>query len=440
MPGMETSVSSIRSSPSPRTRVLVGVALTLLCTAAAVPGDVAPRRLQLDGQVSPCPNPAWTLNAGHKTTVLNYYHDEMGYASDAACSWLLECGHKSPVDGGMALLLNITRFDTELERDFLVIRDGNSADLPAVGPVLTGHGLQALSDTAFGAQSGSMLVTFTSDPSTQYPGFMADFWCASNDEVNIGCTDAAASNYEPTAVFRAHCTYSPDEQTTLMLAAFPGHEDWGVSGWSAALPDPCAPGRRWQGLRCSEEGRVLEVDLGNVRSVRGGGFGEQHGQLTGFENLHLHSTGLSGTLPQSLGNLQQLSRMELYETMISGTLPSSMGNLQRLVYVMLGSTRISGTLMTVGRMTRLRELQLQDLALSGTLPSFAGCTSLVSLDVTHNSLIGLPAALPDRWLHLLRALQRRQLLQPLQRRPLHAGRQRPHRLRGVQRRITGMQH
>ena len=67
-------------------------------------------------------------------------------------------------------------------------------------------------------------------------------------------------------------------QTALMLAAFPGHENWGVSGWTAATPDPCAPGNLWQGLRCSAEGRVLEVDLGNVKSVRGGGFGEELGQ------------------------------------------------------------------------------------------------------------------------------------------------------------------
>ncbi len=405
LPDMGTT--SATSGFSPCRAHFVVTLFALLCVlpvAASAADDVAPRRMQSVGEVSPCPNPAWSLSAGSKITRLNYFHTEAGYyASDANCQWLLQCGaDKHPgSDGGMVLLLNITRFDTELERDFLTIRDGTSPELPAVGPVLTGHGLEALSEIAFGALSGSMLVTFTSDPSTEYPGFMADYWCASNDEVTIGCTDPAAANYLPTASFRGHCTYDVDEQTALMLAAFPGHDGWGVSGWTAATPDPCAPGNLWQGLRCSAEGRVLEVDLGNVRSVRGGGFGEELGELTGFENLHLHSTGLSGTLPQSLGNLQQLSRMELYETKISGTLPSGMGNLQKLVYVMLGSTRISGTLMDVGGMTRLRELQLQDLHLSGTLPSFYGCTSLVSLDVTHNSLTGLPQALPPSLSHIL---------------------------------------
>jgi hypothetical protein len=154
-------------------------------------------------------------------------------------------------------------------------------------------------------------------------------------------------------------------------------------------------------LRCSDEGRVLEVDLGNVPTVRGGGFSEDLGSLTGFENLHLHSTGLSGTFPQSLGNLQELSRMELYDTNLSGTLPSSMGNLHKLVYLMLGGTRISGTLMAVQGMTELREMQLQDAHLSGTLPSFHRCTSLVSLDVTHNSFTGLPEALPPSLSHIL---------------------------------------
>ena len=112
-----------------------------------------------------------------------------------------------------------------------------------------------------------MLVTFSSDSSTHYDGFAAEYWCAPAGSVRLGCPDRTASNYDPTARFQGSsslCEYGPErrKQQAALLGAFVGHEAWsGISGWTDGSGDPCAAGAAWEGLTCDGQGRVTRIGL-----------------------------------------------------------------------------------------------------------------------------------------------------------------------------------
>lgn len=51
----------------------------------------------------------------------------------------------------------------------------------------------------------------------------------------------------------------------------------------------------------------------------------------------MHGNNLTGTIPQSFGNLTNLVRLELQKNSLSGTIPASLGNIKTLkfLYVIL---------------------------------------------------------------------------------------------------------
>eukprot|EP01044_Picomonas_judraskeda_P002936 COSAG03_NODE_226_length_10318_cov_14.007925_2_plen_1266_part_00 len=112
--------------------------------------------------------------------------------------------------------------------------------------------------------------------------------------------------------------------------------------------------------------------------------------MTGLAHLYLSSTSLSGTLPESVGQMTGLSRLGLDTTSLSGTLPESVGEMTGLWMLSLSTTRLSGTLPeSVGEMTALTNLYLYSTSLSGTLPESSGeMTELSNLVLYSTSLSG----------------------------------------------------
>ena len=246
-----------------------------------------PRQLQpsvAGSKGAPCPSPpaALTAPAAGAAAVLD---DTGGYADDAHCGWLLRCAH----DGAQrqVLLLNFTAFDTAATHDYVSLFGGGSTAAPAVAR-LSGRGLQQLPWRRFGAAGGEMLVTFSSDPSTHYDGFAAEYWCAPAGSVRLGCTDRTASNYDPTARFQdeINCVLDKERQKAALLGAFVGHEAWsGISGWTNGSGDPCAAGAAWEGLTCDGQGRVTRIDLTSETGVRGELYGPALAELAQLEVL-----------------------------------------------------------------------------------------------------------------------------------------------------------
>lgn len=109
-----------------------------------------------------------------------------------------------------------------------------------------------------------------------------------------------------------------------------------------------------------------------------------------LQKLILTSTGFSGKLPDSVGNLRQFHRIELVNCSFSGSIPSSMAKLNQLVYLDLSSNKFSGTIPSFSSARKLTYLSLSNNTLSGTLAStnWGSLVNLVNLDLSSNSLKG----------------------------------------------------
>ena len=94
--------------------------------------------------------------------------------------------------------------------------------------------------------------------------------------------------------------HSGDRSALEVMFDATGGDAWfNVYGWGTELPL-----NRWYGVSTSESGRVTEIDLG-------GSFGN----------------GLTGTLPEKLGDLSELTLLDLSKNDLSGSLPVSLSKL-----------------------------------------------------------------------------------------------------------------
>lgn len=136
--------------------------------------------------------------------------------------------------------------------------------------------------------------------------------------------------------------------------------------WSPDLPI-----EKWQGVT---------VD-GNPRRAAG---------------LHLSGAGLTGTIPEALGNLVGLSRIALSSNSLAGSIPASIGRLSGLQYLDLASNRLTGSLPpSLWDLSELEYLYLSWNNLFGEVPEDVGnLKGLKFLGLHHNGFSGpLPASL-----------------------------------------------
>lgn len=110
-----------------------------------------------------------------------------------------------------------------------------------------------------------------------------------------------------------------------------------------------------------------------------------------LESLRFASSGLSGSIPESLGNLSSLQTLELGNNLLSGPIPDSIGRLSSLLSMDLPDNSISGPLPdSLGRLSSLEELDLSNNKINGSLPRSIGqLTKLMTLNIEHNLLTGV---------------------------------------------------
>ena len=97
------------------------------------------------------------------------------------------------------------------------------------------------------------------------------------------------------------------------------------------------------------------------------------GDLTQLQTLDLEDNQLSGSIPTSLRNLTQLQELDLDDNQLCGSIPESLGNLMQLQYLSLEDNQLSGSIpASLGNLTQLQELDLSDNNLVGDVPVFSG--------------------------------------------------------------------
>ncbi|RDX86475.1 putative leucine-rich repeat receptor-like protein kinase, partial [Mucuna pruriens] len=108
--------------------------------------------------------------------------------------------------------------------------------------------------------------------------------------------------------------------------------------------------------------------------------------LSQLEILDLsYNTGLTGTIPQQIGNLKNLNSLALVGCGFSGPIPDSIGSLKQLTYLALNSNKLSGTIPpSLGNLSNINWLDLAENQLEGPIP-VSDDQGQLGLDLLHNA-------------------------------------------------------
>ena len=203
------------------------------------------------------------------------------------------------------------------------------------------------------------------------------------DEVEITLTDA-----------RAGGPGNPDRDALVALYEATNGDNWtDNTNW---LSD--RPLGEWYGVRTDENGRVTHLLLhGNQLS---GSIPATLGNLNNLQYLGLNNNQLSGSIPAALGNLNNLQALTFVHNQLSGSIPAALGNLNNLQELVLFSNQLSGSIpATLGNLNNLQALLLSDNQLSGALPSsLISLTNLQALYLSNTQLCAPTDAGFQAWL------------------------------------------
>ncbi|PRQ22237.1 putative protein kinase RLK-Pelle-LRR-XII-1 family [Rosa chinensis] len=132
---------------------------------------------------------------------------------------------------------------------------------------------------------------------------------------------------------------------------------------------------------------VFSLNTNNFGGVLPNSVANFSTQLT---QLYLGDNQIAGTIPETLGNLNNLIHLSLDVNLFTGIIPASFGKLQKLQRLYLNSNRLSGRIpSSLGNLTQLFELRLSENELEGSIPPKIGnCKNLHLMDISHNKLCG----------------------------------------------------
>ena len=107
------------------------------------------------------------------------------------------------------------------------------------------------------------------------------------------------------------------------------------------------------------------------------------------DSLNLDSQ-LTGLIPQEIGNLESLKYLRLDNNNLSGQIPSEIGELDSLVFLLLGGNELEGEIpASLMNLLGLASLSLNDNQLTGHIPlDIAGLVNLETIDISNNQLTG----------------------------------------------------
>ncbi|CAM6009843.1 unnamed protein product [Sphagnum balticum] len=208
---------------------------------------------------------------------------------------------------------------------------------------------------------------------------------------------------------------------------------YNLPGWSnqVGFNYPCFESGHWQGVACLQEQLpyngttpiffvavhylelsslglegVLPPAIGNLSQLEalilvgnpnlGGPIPQELGN-TNLAYLDLHDNAFNGSIPVTLGLLQDLTILDLSGNDLSGPIPPQLGNASQLETLLLNNNNLTGTIpvsstniynVGVDNLTSLMTLNLQENLLSGGLPNLQRAYQLLTLNCSFNNLSG----------------------------------------------------
>lgn len=170
-----------------------------------------------------------------------------------------------------------------------------------------------------------------------------------------------------------------------------GGDNWiNRTGWLGAegteCPSPASPG--WFGVRCNaNQSHVIGLELNS--NGLSGTLPEAIGALEELVTLNVGNNKLSGPIPLQIGNTH-LEVLLLENNRLTGPMPAAIQNLARLTKLDLRFNRISGNIPSgITLLSQLQEFLLEGNLVTGTIPSAIGnLSALRRLNLTANQLEG----------------------------------------------------
>jgi len=149
----------------------------------------------------------------------------------------------------------------------------------------------------------------------------------------------------------------------------------------------------WYGVTTDDENTTVRELIFNWNGLSGQ-LPESLGDLTQLATLSLTLNSFSGSIPETLGNLSNLKTLNLRNNLLSGSIPESLGDLSALEILCLSHNQLSGAIPeSLGNLSHLKELDLQwNRLINGSIPESLG--NLVSLEVLSLGLNQLSGSIP----------------------------------------------
>lgn len=158
--------------------------------------------------------------------------------------------------------------------------------------------------------------------------------------------------------------------------------------------DPCW--NQWMGVSCFQNSVIsLRLDKFGIIGTLSPAIGRMRNLL--YLNI-ANNPGLTGAIPEEIGDLFRLYALDLSNCSLSGRIPGSLGNLGNASYIYLQGNQLSGELpYTIGYLSKLLELSLGRNNLNGSIPfsspdgfpvGLNNLTSLLTLNLERNKLSG----------------------------------------------------
>ncbi|GMH70799.1 hypothetical protein TL16_g05497 [Triparma laevis f. inornata] len=142
----------------------------------------------------------------------------------------------------------------------------------------------------------------------------------------------------------------------------------------------------WSGVTCKDN-TVVELLLQD-RGLTGH-LPESLGNLIHLKKCIASDNALSGQIPGSIGNLTHLKDFDVYGNALSGQLPVSMGNLQSITFLDLGINQFTGPVFMLSGLKSLEVLRLTANQFTDSLDFLSGLSSLTTLYLGRNDFYGL---------------------------------------------------
>ena len=180
-----------------------------------------------------------------------------------------------------------------------------------------------------------------------------------------------------------------DRDRAVLIALY---EATGGTNWDEntnwLISSSTYPLNLWYGVDTDDEGRVtgLHLDYNELT----GTIPETLGQLKSLKSLILSRNGLTGPIPETLGQLKSLKSLHLRYNYLAGPIPETLGQLSNLHLLDLSNNQLMGVIPeTLGQLNNLESLYLFDNQLTGPIPEALGqLNSLKSLILSGNQLTG----------------------------------------------------